>query len=166
MKTHQITGLGPVQEDGSVELFTVLPQPFKVTKEWLAAQPAFPAVGNELVEAEDGSMTLTADTSIDNIDQEVQKKTMVGADSSGDGLNPSPLPTYSSKPTTIQAGKIIAVEPPVEGAATTDSLVTLEDGSTRALLAGNICGVGDYWCTDGAYSWYMPAAMFADKFVV
>ena len=91
---------------------------------------------------------------------------MVGEDGSTDGLKTSQLPTYSSKPSVVHAGKIVTVEPPAEGSENTDSIVTLEDGTTRPLPAGNICGAGDYWCTDGAYSWYMPAAMFADKFVV
>ena len=57
--THiQITGLGPVQEDGSVEIFTVLPTPFKVTKEWLEQYPAMPAVGDDLVKQEDGKLLL------------------------------------------------------------------------------------------------------------
>ena len=165
MKTHQITGIGPQAEDGSVELFTVLPQPFKVTKAWLDAQAAYPTVGNELVEAEDGSMSLSVDPNL-VAEEEAQKKTMVGEDGSTDGLKTSQLPTYSSKPSVVHAGKIVTVVPPVEGSENTDSTVTLEDGTARPLPAGNICGAGDYWCTDGAYSWYMPAAMFADKFVV
>ena len=166
MKTYQITGLGPVQLDGSVELFTVLPQPFKVTKEWLENYAAMPTVGDTLEEAEDGSLTLSTVNAGTAEVEDAQKKTMVGAEGSGDGSNASQLPTYSSKPTTVHAGKIIAVEPPVDGAESTDSLATLEDGSTRPLPAGNICGAGDYWCTDGDYSWFMPAAMFADKFEV
>lgn len=166
MKSHQVTGVGPLAEDGSVDIFTVLPQPFHVTPEWLAAQPHYPAPGNELVEAEDGSLSLSASELPANPDaEEAQKKTMVGSEGSDAGLQTSQLPSYSSKPTTIQAGKIIEVQPHIDETSP-DRIVTLEDNTQRTLPANNICGIGDYWCTDGSYEWFMPAAMFNDKFSV
>jgi hypothetical protein len=162
MKTHQITGVGPQAADGSVDLFTVRAQPFHVTKEWLDAQAAYPSVGNEIVEAEDGSLSLTTDAALAGVTEDAQKKTMIGSEGSDTGLPASSLPTYASKATTITAGMItgVATGSTEPGFAT----VTLEDGTTRKLPAGNICGVGDYWCTDGAYEWFMPVAMFKDKF--
>lgn len=164
MKTHQITGIGPQAADGGVDLFTVRPTPFHVTKEWLDAQAAYPVVGQDIVEAEDGSLSLSAVDAPPSV-EEAQKKTMAGSEGSADGSQVSQLPSYSSKPTTIQAGKIIEVQPHIDE-TNPDSIVTLEDNTQRVLPKGNICGVGDYWCTDGAYEWFMPAAMFADKFAV
>ena len=58
MKTLEITGLGPLQEDGSLDLFTVEAQPTRVTKAWLDQFLSLPSVGDQLLVAEDGMITL------------------------------------------------------------------------------------------------------------
>lgn len=55
-QAHQITGLGPVQEDGSREVFTVAPAPFVATKEML--DHLSPEVGDYFVFNADGSQSL------------------------------------------------------------------------------------------------------------
>lgn len=59
-KTHQVTGVGPKADDGSCDIFTILPAPFHVTGEWLAAQWKAPEVGDDIVD-EDGVLTLAID---------------------------------------------------------------------------------------------------------
>lgn len=72
-KVHQITGVGPQNTaTGSVDLFTVLAKPFTVTKEWLEAQDRYPGVGDDLVEAVDGTLTLAVP---DAVPDDAQKKT-------------------------------------------------------------------------------------------
>lgn len=59
MKLNQITGLGPVQPDGSVELFTVLSHPYVATKLMLEQQNlAAIEIGDMVLEADDGSFTI------------------------------------------------------------------------------------------------------------
>lgn len=107
MRTHQITGIGPTNADGSVELFTILPKPFVVTAAWLAAQSGPVAVGSDLVEDAAGDLTLAvtdaeqavldaaaAQAEADAQDAaaaEAQKKT-AGLAASGDGSAPSQDP--------------------------------------------------------------------------
>lgn len=58
-RKYQITGVGPVSDaDGSVDIYTVEPQPFHVTKEWLAAQSKAPEVGDDIVDDVEGGLTL------------------------------------------------------------------------------------------------------------
>lgn len=160
MKTHQITGIGPQAEDGSVQLFTVLPQPFTVTKEWLDAQAAYPTVGNDLIEEGDGTLLLATNTDAVQA-EEAQKKTDTSS-SYGDGSEASQLLTYTVNPFTVTAGKVAEIGDIQDGKAT----LLLEDGTPRLCNSSVIPSVGDYWLTDGAYEWFMPAAMFADKFTV
>lgn len=61
MIKHQITGLGPVQPDGSRDIFTVADRPYHLSKEMLATAPAIDAVitvGDYLYD-ENGSISLT-----------------------------------------------------------------------------------------------------------
>lgn len=161
MKTTQITGLGPVAADGSVELFTVEPHPFKVTKEWLAAQAAYPAVGDELFYAEDGTLTMTSATKVEQEQEKTptaeeapaEKKTGLSIGSQL-GAELSPLPSYTAKPTVIYAGKITGVQ---------DGQFVLENGQLVSIHNG--VGVGDYWVEDGKTTGYIPAAEFDRLFV-
>lgn len=156
MKHHQITGVGPQAADGSVDLFTVLPKPFNVSADWLAAQTAYPSVGNELVEAEDGSLSLM--TQAQEADAEAEEgtpsKKADGEEGSQTGSAPSPLPSYTAKPTVIYAGKIVAI---------TDGQFELENGQLVSIHSN--VGVGDYWIEDGNNKGYIPAAEFDRLFV-
>lgn len=160
MKTHQITGIGPQAADGSVQLFTTQPHPFTVTKEWLDAQPAYPAVGNELVVEGDGTLVLAVDTSVVE-SAEAQKKTDTSGNS-GDGSAASQLLAYTVKPFDVTAGKVAEIGDIQEGKTT----ILLEDGTPRFCNSSVIPSVGNYWVTDGAFEWFMPAAMFENKFTV
>lgn len=55
---HQITGVGPVQADGSCLVYTVKAKPYYVTAAELATYGLTPAVGDHIVENDDGSHTL------------------------------------------------------------------------------------------------------------
>ena len=96
----QITGLGPVNPDGSRQIFDKEPKPFIATADWLRIQTFEPEIGDYLDIDVDGSVTLVKEASVSNAaaasaahnpdlakEPDAQKKTD-GGEGSGDGLNP------------------------------------------------------------------------------
>lgn len=192
IKVHQVTGVGPVGPDGSVQVFTVMPLPLTFSADWLATQWKVPEVGDDIVE-QDGVFTLaindeeetaidvktaadakTAQDAADAVAAQAaqaqadaaQKKTDSGASPSGSepsiaGSPPSqaPLPYYVAKPETVRAGKIMAID---------GTTLTLENGETKPFVpfpeGTPPLQTGDFWVTDGSYTWVMPAGMFDSKF--
>lgn len=87
MVKHQITGLGPLKDDGSMFIFTRQPAPFIATKEWLAGQSQPPVVGDFLEYADDGVVTLVTEVQEETKEHQAdapanQKKSDGGEDSS------------------------------------------------------------------------------------
>ena len=171
MTTKQITGVGPKKADGSVDLFTIDARPINVTAAWLEAQTSYPATGDELsFDKPEGPYVLVASGSApvsaepkkeDGLDAHTPPSKPSSLTISTGVQLPKALPMYTTKPSRVQAGQITEVgDKDVDG----KTIVTLEDGTTRLVSNLSICGIGDYWCTDGSYEWTMPASMFAEKF--
>lgn len=153
MKTHTITGLGPVQTDGSVEIFTVLPKPFLVTKAWLDQYPAMPSVGDELAEQEDGTLALTHEVSTGVVEQDAEPKKDDGSVASGNGSEPSQLLTYVAKPFTVQAGEITHMA---------GDMAKLSNGVT--VKVNTDAEVGDFYLVDDTGGGVLPAGRFNTYF--
>lgn len=91
MKLNQITGVGPVQPDGSVELFTVLSHPYIATKLMLEQRNlAAIEIGDMVLEADDGSFTIRKEgdealAGIQRDDAPPQPKPIPGIDVAPDG---------------------------------------------------------------------------------
>lgn len=172
MKTHQITGVGPQAPDGSVELFTILPRPFRVTKQWIEQYAAYPSVDDSLTEADDGTLTLVSEPVESSLQlagvsnaPEAQKKTSAEGSENGspDGET---LKIYVANPVEVVAGKITHV-----GEAEPDESrhLLLEDNSvvvaSGPMLARMLPSVGDYWImqADG-YEYLNPKDVFERKY--
>lgn len=172
MKQYQITGLGPVNADGSRKIFTRLPAPFIVTAAWLAAQQSDADVGEWVEVADDGTLTLqqppTPQAVVIPPDVEpAQKK----SDTSGESGMPSlaEFSRYKGKPVIVHASEITGT-----GILTSDGYleVTLAGGAVREatpeMLARMTPVVGDYWVIapqDGVnYEYLNPKAVFEHKY--
>lgn len=165
-KVHKITGLGPVQADGSVDVFTIRSTPFHVEKAWLDQYAALPAVGQDLVEREDGTLELgvedapgAAAASADD----TQKKTD-GLDVSGSQSAPSIIVTsgveapapdvippapqaivwkeYVAQPFVVRAAVVTNIAN--TGTDETTGTALLDNGASIQFTAATV-NVGDYW---------------------
>lgn len=116
LRTHQVTGLGPVQADGSVDIFTVLPMPLHVTADWITAQGRLPAVGDDIV---DDGITLTL--------------AMTDAEALAAPVLPPPAPVVPATPTDAAAA--LATPTPDDTQKKTDGGVASPDGSSANGLA-------------------------------
>lgn len=174
-KEHQITGLGPKQSDGSVEIFTVLPKPFNVTAAWLAEQSKAPAVGEVIEVSDTGALTLVTEAQAiaDKADDEpnadgTQKKSHTSS-FSGDGSGTSHFSTYRGRPIVVHAAEITAV-----GDLESDGslVVTLTGGGTKTaspeMISRFVPSIGDYWVIvpqdGGNYEYLNPKAVFEGKY--
>lgn len=190
MKVHQITGVGPQNtETGNVYLFTVLKKPFDVTKEWLDAQSKYPGVGDDLVEAEDGTLTLATDTDVaDEATAEATQKKTDGESSletssppsttgSSDGSEalPSALPAvpgmvveqvYVANPVEVSAVRIVDASPPYidEETNATKVNLALENGVNATLtMLQPVAGAYAMRLPDGSQVW-VPKELFETFF--
>lgn len=189
-KVHQITGVGPQNtETGNVDLFTVLSKPFTVTKEWLDAQGKYPAVGDDLVEATDGTLTLATDTdaadaaAAEAAANEAQKKTDGESSSEassppsttglsdGSEVLPSALPAvpgmvveqmFVANPVEVSAVKIVDASPSYidEETRATKVNLALENGvNATTTLLQPVAGDYAMRLPDGTQVW-VPKALF------
>lgn len=175
MKQHQITGIGPKQSDGSVELFTILPAPYKATAAWLAAQTSAPAMGDKLVVSDAGDWHLLAETPAaaiaanENAAAQTAQKKSAGPTDSASGSEPSHFSSYRGKPITVHASEITAVG---EAGADGSRSITLTGGGVKIAAAGMMSRMvpveGDYWVMvpqdDGFYEYLNPKAVFEAKY--
>lgn len=179
VKSHQITGVGPQREDGSVDLFTVLPQPFTVTKEWLDTQGKYPAVGDSLMETADG-LELAYEPEKAAADEfDAQKKTD-GSGASGDGSEVSPYdePTeadaaangfiYVANPIEVTALRIVDAGAVDEAGGVA---LALENGENVYADAGMVSRMtpvaGDYWVVQAdGYTYLNPKDVFERKYAL
>lgn len=172
MTRTQITGLGPVQADGSRKIFDKEPKPFIATAAWLAEQSAEPAVGDYLDIGTDGSVTLVEEETASTAAQapqepvpEAQKKTD-GAECSASGSQANPH-KYRAKPVEVDAYEIVSVA--VEKNADDSLSLALSNGTNvqaePAMLARITPKVGDYWVvqSDG-YAYLNPKEVFERKY--
>lgn len=171
MATKQITGLGPKKADGSVLLFTIDAQPILATAEWLAAQPSYPAVGDEL-QIDGGSMKLLSSSPV------AASKKATGSDELTPPSAPSlvvasgvkpPKPTahaYVANPVQVEAFAIVSVSA-LQGEGSMN--LALDNGenvvASKEMLARYIPVAGDYWVvqTDG-YVYLNPKEVFERKY--
>lgn len=175
MIQHEITGLGPVNPDGSVKLFTRLPAPFIVTKEWLAEQGKFPAVGDILEVNTSLALRLVteAQAAEDEISEQpnadgTQKKSD-GVKESGSGSDPSPFKAFQGKPVIVHAAEITGIDP---ADADGDVVIIFADDSgklaTPEMMSRITPKIGDYWVmasqADGMYEYLNPKEVFEAKY--
>lgn len=167
MKTHQLTGVGPQSPDGSVELFTVLPTPFKVSKEWLAEQAVYPALGDELTEAEDGTLSLATEAAFAELQKNEAEPKKDGGNDLDDGWETSLVDRYVANPVIVHAVTIVSISAPANDDGTHD--LKLSNGviyrATSAQLARYVPVGGDYLVvqSDG-YVYVNPKAVFEKKY--
>lgn len=138
---HQITGLGPVKDDGSQFIFTAQPAPFVATKEWLDEQLEAPVIGDFLVHELDGTVTLETETQGEG-ELEAQKKSD-GEEDSANCSKDSPFKVYAGH--TVKAAIITDVEKQDDGSFD----IILTDGTAKNVtslqLVDNSVEVGDYF---------------------
>lgn len=179
-----ITQLGPVNDDGSQDLFVEGRQPFHVTAEWLKAQIASVEVG-DLLEWEYQRLTLVpavpADASAPMqeptqgppvnqaiqapADDTAQKKT-----DGGEGLEVGSKtfqPNYRANPVEVEAFEIISVAP-IKNADGSLNLALANGTNVIAhpdMLARIMPALGDYWVIqEDGYVYLNPAAVFLRKY--
>lgn len=163
---YQVTGVGPQAKDGSVEIFTTLPHPFKVTKEWLDAQGKYPDTGDTLKCDELGELSIANAVKSQAIQEpEAQKKTD-GGENSLTGSNRSPH-KYRSRPIEINAYEIVGVAKDKNADGSLN--IALSNGNNAMANAGMLARitpvVGDYWVVqpDG-YVYLNPKDVFLRKY--
>lgn len=174
MKTHQITGVSPKAPDGSVELFTVAPHPFKVSATWLAAQSSYPSVGDELDEDEAGLLALVPVSVADEEAAEENEKkeaspdvSASGESTSGDGSKTSLSRKYSANPVIVDAYVIVSVAKKKNKDGSLN--VAIDNGentvATAEMMARMQPVAGDYWVvqSDG-YTYLNPKEVFERKY--
>lgn len=156
MAQHEITGLGPVREDGSRFIFTRLPQPYDATAAWLAEQSKPPACGDILEFGELGAVTLVTaqQGEVDNEaaapDAAGTEKKSDGSEDSATGSEPSPFKAYQSKPIAFSAAEIVEVgEPNSDDSVFVFFADKSEKVATSEHFGARLPVVGDYWviCT-------------------
>lgn len=150
MKQYQITGLGPINADGSRKIFMCLPNPFVVTAAWLAEQAAAPDVGMVLEVTDAGALSVVsedqaiADKANEEPDDAGAQKKSDGSAELGTGSGPSPFSQYKPK-------AVIAIAAEITGVGTIQAngeiAVSFADGSTKSTKGAIIPYVGDYWVT-------------------
>lgn len=114
MKTYQITGLGPIGEDGSVDVFTILPKPFHLTPAQAEQFAAQLVPGNDITQLEDGTFTVAQPDYVQpedvegdgKVDEPAEKKSEDGSQSSSTA---SPF-RYRAKH-EVDAFAVVAVTP-------------------------------------------------------
>jgi hypothetical protein len=85
--THDITGVGPVQPNGTTILFTVRPAPYFATAAQITAFTRTPVPGDQLTDNGDGTVTL-----ISNPGAPVPEQPQIDpVDDGGDVANPETL---------------------------------------------------------------------------
>lgn len=95
MKTYALTGIGPQNTvTGVVPLYTIRPEPFRATPEWLAEQSKYPEMGDKIEVHEDGTVVLVTEAqslagvaglTADEVNAEQPQKKSLGVDDSGNG---------------------------------------------------------------------------------
>lgn len=164
MKTYALTGIGPQNTvTGDVPLYTVRPQPFIATKEWLAEQSKYPEMGDSLLVHENGDHVLITEaqalsdeaaglTVNQTITDDAQKKSL-GVDDSDNGSENShaghnlallAFKHYHTEPLNMHAAAITAVVPTVENDHYDLSVSTNEVHNVGPESYGEMPSVGDY----------------------
>jgi hypothetical protein len=83
--THDITGVGPVQANGTTVLYTVKAQAYYATAAQVSSFGRTPVIGDQLTDNGDGTITL-----ISNPGTPVQEQPQVDpVDDGGDDANPN-----------------------------------------------------------------------------
>jgi hypothetical protein len=173
-KQYQITGLGPINKDGSRKIFTIHQLPFYVSAAWLANQTIQPDVGNYVIVHDDGTYSLRIDiqdAKLPPVEGEapgVAQKKSHGSAEHGE-LSLAEFSSYKGKPIIVHASKITDI-----GEFTSDGYldVELEGGAVREatpeMLARMTPVVGDYWVIalqdGGNYEYLNPKAVFENKY--
>ena len=165
-KEYDITGLGPINKDGSRKIFTRLPQPFIVSKEWLAENPNTD-VGDIIHVADDGALHLLGVPKVKEEQPEAQKKSHGSAELGTSSL--AEFSSYKGKPIIVHASEITAVgEIGNEG----ERNIILKGGgeriATAEMLSRMTPEIGDYWVMvpqdNGMYEYLNPKAVFENKY--
>lgn len=186
MNRTQITGLGPVMADGSRKIFDKEPKPFIATKEWLDAQTVKPAMGDYLEIAEDGSVTVVAESSVraaapnepnepmaapaqpvrePDAEQSADQKKTAGEKELANGSDPAP--THRAKPIEVYAYEIVSVadEKNEDGSLNLALSNGVNVKAEPEMLARILPKIGDYWVIqrDG-YVYLNPKEVFERKY--
>lgn len=176
-KKHQITGLGPVQADGSVDLFTVAKNPFMVTAEWLASQPGYPKVGDWLKEDAEGNLSLVFEApATAPAAQGTEKKTDGdGSETGGEAETPLTANYVDADGNEVTAYEVTAVRDvnhiELQANPELENYVhlTLDNGQVQFALKEAKVQVGDFWVVEtdgtGVQCYYMPLEAFSDEFL-
>lgn len=125
LRTHQITGLGPIAADGSQKLFTVMTTPLIVSAVWLAAQFRAPQVGDDIVD--DGVNLTLAITDAEQL--QLNSGTAPQAPANDTTPNPPAVPVEAQTDTPSPT-------PPLDPTGSTTALGAAQAAPTLTVTSG------------------------------